>query len=831
MKSFKKVLKYFSVLILVLSLFGLGFTFLFAEKIEGIVLNKVNSKLKTGISVADIEFSVFANFPYASVTFSDIFIQDSNSDTLLFSKNSIIKLNVISLISGDYSVKNMEVQKGEINVKYDEKGIPNFNILKDTKKTDSDLNLDRILFTDCKLRYTDKLNDYLIKSNIENVLLSYSNNEGDHIITLEGDLFMNNLIISEDDYINEKDVFASSEITISENSIDLKSSILNINNITFDNVLFNKNNEKWKLTSKTETELDEILTTMPEKFKYMFKEHEIKGKIKADILIENDGLSEYPFCNVDFKLTESFYKSNSQDFKLSKISSEGNFNNGGNRNFKSSEFRFSNFNSIKNNGSLKGDFIFSNLDNYYLNADIYSSWELSELNNFIDDSPFHNIKGSVKGQINYKGNFSFNELMKEYIRKSEHTANLYFKNVFFNYKKSDLNFSSKKMNWEIKDHKVKIDDVINISDSEMDFDGEIINLILYILDQKEEISVKGSMKSKKINFKELFKITELNDDTEKGEFISVLPNWINCELDLNIDHLIYSDFSASSISGEVIYDNKKLKLFSEKLKMDALDGKINVSFDYFENKLHDLILKSNWEFTKIDIAKGFSSFNNFEQTFITNKNIKGIGSATMYLQSMWDKNYKFYSPSLNMNSTLKIENGELIDFEPMYELSDYVSLEELKNVKFATLENKIRIENEEIIIPKMDINSSAMSVFISGTHSFDNIMDYKVRLLLSDVLSKKSKNKSNIDKENYSINKSGKTTIQLNMEGHVDDPKVSLDKIKIKQDIFKEIKKETKEVKEIIEENILNSTKKDSSEEDEKEKEETGIELEWEDEE
>jgi len=69
------------------------------------------------------------------------------------------------------------------------------------------------------------------------------------------------------------------------------------------------------------------------------------------------------------------------------------------------------------------------------------------------------------------------------------------------------------------------------------------------------------------------------------------------------------------------------------------------------------------------------------------------------------------------------------------------------------------------------------------------------------------------------------------MEGHVDDPKVSLDKIKIKQDIFKEIKKETKEVKEIIEENILNSTKKDSSEEDKTEEEETGIELEWEDEE
>ena len=41
----------------------------------------------------------------------------------------------------------------------------------------------------------------------------------------------------------------------------------------------------------------------------------------------------------------------------------------------------------------------------------------------------------------------------------------------------------------------------------------------------------------------------------------------------------------------------------------------------------------------------------------------------------------------------------------MYNLSDYVSIEELKNVKFILSENKIRIENEKIIIPKMNINS------------------------------------------------------------------------------------------------------------------------------
>ena len=109
--------------------------------------------------------------------------------------------------------------------------------------------------------------------------------------------------------------------------------------------------------------------------------------------------------------------------------------------------------------------------------------------------------------------------------------------------------------------------------------------------------------------------------------------------------------------------------------------------------------------------------------FITNKNIKGTATANIYLQAMWDKNNKFYSPSLHVSSQLRIENGELIEFEPMYNLSDYVSLEELKDVKFATLENKIRIENEKIIIPEMDMYSTALSVHISGEHSFDNIMD------------------------------------------------------------------------------------------------------------
>ena len=70
------------------------------------------------------------------------------------------------------------------------------------------------------------------------------------------------------------------------------------------------------------------------------------------------------------------------------------------------------------------------------------------------------------------------------------------------------------------------------------------------------------------------------------------------------------------------------------------------------------MLKSNLELNKINISDGFKNFDNFKQTFITNKNIKGTATANIYLQAILDKNYKLYSPSLYISSQLKIENGE-----------------------------------------------------------------------------------------------------------------------------------------------------------------------------
>ena len=183
---------------------------------------------------------------------------------------------------------------------------------------------------------------------------------------------------------------------------------------------------------------------------------------------------------------------------------------------------------------------------------------------------------------------------------------------------------------------------------------------------------------------------------------------------------------------------------------------------------------------------------------------------------------------LKIKSHLIIEKGELIDFKPLESLSSYVSLEELKHVKFSTLENTIDVANEIITIPTMEIKSSALSIFLSGTHTFKQDINYEVTLLLSELLSTSFRKKNTKITEFGEEKKDGKmfTTVYFKMTGNTDDPKISLDKIRFMEDVNKSVKKEKETITNIIKEEIKNA-KKEPAEQIKEEEKGQEIEIEW----
>ena len=143
---------------------------------------------------------------------------------------------------------------------------------------------------------------------------------------------------------------------------------------------------------------------------------------------------------------------------------------------------------------------------------------------------------------------------------------------------------------------------------------------------------------------------------------------------------------------------------------------------------------------------------------------------------------------------------------------------------FSTLENTIDVSNEIITIPTMEIKSSALSVFLSGTHTFDQKINYEMTLLLSELLS------NSFRKENTKITEFGEetqdgkifNTVYFKMTGNTNEPKISLNKIRFMEDVENSIKKEKETIQNIIEEDIL---RKDKNKEEVEAGEE--VEIEW----
>ena len=155
--------------------------------------------------------------------------------------------------------------------------------------------------------------------------------------------------------------------------------------------------------------------------------------------------------------------------------------------------------------------------------------------------------------------------------------------------------------------------------------------------------------------------------------------------------------------------------------------------------------KGSFIVTNIDVNKAFTTFHNFGQSFLKAENIKGTLSGSLSLFFPLDSLLNFQIKTLTAEGKYHFVNGALINFDPVKQLSSFIELSELENISFEQLENDFFIRNNFLYIPQMDVKSSAADLSVNGKHSFDNDYEYHVKMLLSEILSKKrEKNKSNI---------------------------------------------------------------------------------------
>ena len=261
-----------------------------------------------------------------------------------------------------------------------------------------------------------------------------------------------------------------------------------------------------------------------------------------------------------------------------------------------------------------------------------------------------------------------------------------------------------------------------------------------------------------------------------------------------------------------------------------MQGQIDTEGILEQQQNRQFLVKSISTVSDIDITGVFTSFENFSQDFITDKHIKGELSGMVNFSAGLNESMKIKKETILADCDIVIQDGELSGFEPMRKLSRFIDVEELEDIKFSTLTNQIFIRNEEVIIPKMDINSSAFDLTGSGLHGFDKNFTYKVKVSLSELLSKKAKKPDKRESEFGVIEDDGlgRVFIYLIIEGSDQGTEVKYDRRGAVQNIKDQFREEKKEIREILNEEF-GLFKKDSTFSGDKEDDkDSKFVLEWE---
>jgi hypothetical protein len=394
------------------------------------------------------------------------------------------------------------------------------------------------------------------------------------------------------------------------------------------------------------------------------------------------------------------------------------------------------------------------------------------------------LSGDLALNIFYKGKVKELENLRNGKLNEVHASgNIDISHLNFKLKKNPLAFRDMTGNFMLHDNDLIVKNFCgNISSSDFCFNGTFKNFISFILIPGQSGDFQARVNSKNTDLDELL----VNKSASKGDtsYIMKFNPRLQCEMEVSIDKLHFRRFEAGNIYGRVNLDNQIIS--GHDLKFNAMGGSIAMNGTINAARHDSISMVYDTKFSNVDITRLFYEIENFDQSTMTDKNVKGRVSADVQFKSMWSNDLSINSSSVRSTAAITIENGELLNFKPIQRLAKYIHVPDLNDIKFSTLNNNISIVNRKIYIPKMDINSSAINITGNGVHDFDNNIDYHLAILLSDFLGKKAQ--SNITEFGEIADDGlGKTKLLLSMKGTVDDPHFAYDRKaageKIKNDI------------------------------------------------
>ncbi len=816
MKDVLKILKVIALLTLTVSVLLFSASLILQDKVAKIVLTSLSRNLSTKLEVGSVRLSFLRKFPKASLELSDVLVRSStdfiktafkeiNTDTLLSARNVSVEFKITDILRGNYTIESASAKNGKINFYTDNAGFINYNIsVKKPGSGNGDLtiNLERINLTEIKAYYNNLATKLIINGKVTSGKLKsrISGQNFDFMAEAEMEVYSFQLFNT----IITKTINAGLELSLlnSEEGTQFKRGTLTIEDFQFglDGFISSENLLDLNVTGK-DVNLAKIRKYLPEKYLLMVEDYNPSGLLGVKCKIDGPlTRTKNPHVEINTTLNNGKVTFGKSDIVLSNLSFAGNYSNGAQNNLKTSSVSLKELKVRLGTSDYTGSLIISGFSQPVTDLVLKGRVFPGDLKKFFNIKSITLAEGSVDVDIQLNTNFwpkdslTVNDLL---ILSPE--AKLEFNSFSFGLKNNKMVVNNVTGEVLITDY-VKANNLsLNYKGQKIKVDGEFSNLPEWLLGKPVRMSATADISFNRFNPETFMKTISATEKSSMGKPSAFsLPGDLILDINFKIDSLIYKTFRSSDIVGTINYKPRILTFKS--LNMNTLKGSFSGTGFIVQNISKSVIGRGSFDLTSIDINETFKTFNNFGQTFIKAENLAGSLSGSLSILLPMDSLLKPDVKSVTAEGKYIITNGGLINFEPVKKLSDFIELSELENIHFEKLENDFFIRSNFLYIPQMDIKSSAADLSINGKHDFDNNYEYHIKMLLSEILSKKRKrSKSNVTEFGVVQDDGlGRTSILLKVEGKGEVVKVGYDLKAASAGVKNNIKSERQTLKSIL---------------------------------
>jgi len=798
LKQLKKAF-FFLLLTMLIIVGGLMISvFLFKDRIIQQFISEANKSLNTPVKIGKIDVSVFADFPNLAIVFSDVYIEDSHPGNypLLTAEQISFNLNPIEVWAGTYDIRGLTVSKSETNLKINPAGKTNFNIIKTNSGEGSGtvkFDLRQVQLSNTLVNYDDAAAKQHHKFSSEKLIASILVTGDLYQVEAMGDATTKQIGINQSVFLANKSFTIDTRLDYDDDkkSVLFKPSSLKLSDSEFTisgDYSFKTKNLIDLIAEGKDTDIQTLLSLLPEQTTEKLKQYRSKGNVFFTLSLKGE-ISEQksPFIAVKFGCTNTTLFHPDYKTRINHANLKGSFASSSLTDFSKAELFLSDVNGELNNEVFNANLSIQNFSDPFVIFDFKGDLDAASIFNFYPIPELSSVDGFLSADIAFEGQTSMLK-KKTTVQRVKTNGAIVMSHLNFAYGQQKIKFKDINGTLQFNNHDLALSNVSgNFENSDFHLNGFFKNIITFLLFENQPIGIETDLRSNFLDVDQLFLIAFGEGQSDNYHF-NISPD-VQLNFNCDVKHMKYKRFKPSNIKGDLLVKNQVA--VSRNITMNAMGGSLmlNGIVDAKNSKAIDVV--SSFKLNGIYLDSVFYVFENFYQDFIQDKHLEGQAYADVEMEMVLNEQLHLIPSALISDISATIKNGQLNNFEPLKKLNKYIDDESLSKLRFADLKNEIHIENKTIYIPQMDIKSNATDIRLSGTHTFDQHIDYRV------VAPFRGKKKIDPDEAFGAIEDdgSGKLKIFLKITGTTDDYEVSLDKDAVKKKIAGDLKKEVQELK------------------------------------